>query len=208
MPIIIATTPSAENLVGKSHWWGAPDLPESIPYPYEEVTDADGTTYPEPLTFVCQIRCRDIAPLDADNLLPHTGMLYFFAPIDYFLGYCESPLDYHTPPCVIYSPNEDNLEPYELNWEDTGESIFADAEKIELSQSSQLCDDGMRLLCQPIHDELEGFDPDNDLCLLQIDEDDRWGLRFYDCGTYYFVISRKALAERNFSEVRGKLFFY
>ena len=64
MPINIATTPSAENLVGKSHWWGAPDLPESIPYPYEEVTNADGTTYPEPLTFVCQIRCRDIAPLD------------------------------------------------------------------------------------------------------------------------------------------------
>ena len=87
MPINIATTPSAENLVGKSHWWGAPDLPESITYPYEEVADADGTTYPEPLTFVCQIRCRDIAPLDADNLLPHTGMLYFFAPIDYFLGY-------------------------------------------------------------------------------------------------------------------------
>ena len=61
-------------------------MPEGMAYPCIDVEDGDGGTYPEPLTFVCQIRCKDIAGLDTDGLLPHSGMLYFFAPIDYFLG--------------------------------------------------------------------------------------------------------------------------
>ncbi|HIZ87212.1 MAG TPA: DUF1963 domain-containing protein [Candidatus Coprenecus pullistercoris] len=69
----------------RSHWWGAPDLPEGMAYPCIEVEDKDGGTYFEPLTFVCQIRCSDIAKLDPKGLLPHRGLLYFFAPIDYFL---------------------------------------------------------------------------------------------------------------------------
>ena len=31
--ISIITNPTTENLVGRSHWWGAPDLPEDVPYP-------------------------------------------------------------------------------------------------------------------------------------------------------------------------------
>ena len=31
--------------------------------------------------------CYDIAPLDPDGILPHDGMLYFFADIDDLLGY-------------------------------------------------------------------------------------------------------------------------
>lgn len=97
--ISIITNPTTENLVGRSHWWGAPDLPEDVPYPYVMVDDTQvvmgsngmpkrdihgnviiehGEDYPEPLTFICQIRMEDVAPFDKEGLLPRKGMLYFF----------------------------------------------------------------------------------------------------------------------------------
>ena len=127
MAIRINTRVTDGNLKGLSHWWGAPDLPEGMAYPCINVKDEDGGTYPEPLTFVCQIRCADIAELDPEGLLPHRGMLYFFAPIDYFLGDDGSPLDYHDSPAVLYTEQEDGLRPYELCWEGTDESVFRPA---------------------------------------------------------------------------------
>ncbi len=76
-----------------SKWWGDPDMPENMQYPTMEVTE-DGETYDYPLTFVCQINCEDIAPLDKEGKLPHEGMLYFFAALDDYIGY-ESPV--HNP---------------------------------------------------------------------------------------------------------------
>ncbi len=76
-----------------SKFWGDPDMPENMQYPTMEVTE-DGETYDYPLTFVCQINCEDIAPFDKEGLLPHEGMLYFFAAIDDYIGY-ESPI--HNP---------------------------------------------------------------------------------------------------------------
>ena len=73
-----------------SKWWGDPDMPENMQYPTMEVSE-DGEKFDYPLTFVCQINCEDIAPLDKDNKLPHEGMLYFFAAVDDYLGY-ESPV--------------------------------------------------------------------------------------------------------------------
>ena len=124
MAIQITTRTTDKDLTGRSHWWGAPDMPEGMAYPCIEVEDEDGGRYPEPLTFVCQIRCADIAGLDPEGLLPHKGMLYFFAPIDYFLGDDGSPLDYHDSPAVLYTEREEGLRPYELCWEGTDESVF------------------------------------------------------------------------------------
>lgn len=76
-----------------SKWWGDPDMPENMQYPTMEVTE-DGQTFDYPLTFVCQINCEDIAKYDTGGLLPHEGMLYFFAAIDDYTGY-ESPV--HNP---------------------------------------------------------------------------------------------------------------
>ena len=42
--------------------------------------------------------------------------------------------------------------------------------------------------------------------LLQIDDDDRWGLHLYDMGNLNFLISKEALAARDFSAV--KLYFH
>lgn len=76
-----------------SKWWGDPDMPENMQYPVMEVTE-DGETFDYPLTFICQINCEDIARFDSEGLLPHEGMLYFFAAMDDYIGY-ESPL--HNP---------------------------------------------------------------------------------------------------------------
>ncbi len=203
MAISINTHKTKENLVGKSHWWGAPDLPAGVPYPYVDLDD-----YPEPLTFVCQICLKDIAELDKANLLPHTGFLYFFAPLDYFLGEYDSPLDYHTPPVVLYSPIEDGLQPYVITWEGTDESIFRPAEAIEFKQiPDDILVGGHVLLGTPYQDEILQW---NQGCvsLLQIDEDERWNLRFYDCGTYYFLIPKNDLKRYDWTKVIGEMFTY
>ena len=81
---------SEANLFCSSKWWGDPDLPADMEYPTVEVTDEDGA-YDYPLTFVCQIDCEDIAPLDPEGLLPHQGMFYVFAGLDEYLDQFESP---------------------------------------------------------------------------------------------------------------------
>ncbi len=205
MAIKIETRQAKHSLIGKSHWWGAPDLPKDQPFPYEMVRDGEDE-YPEPLTFVCQIRLRDIAELDPEGLLPHHGMLYFFAPLDYHLGNLDSPLDHHTSPVVIYSEEENDLEPYEMHWEGTEESIFEPAEEIVFSKADG-SGDGHRMLCRPYQDEVVDEHPDH-ICLLQIDEDDRWELRFYDCGMYFFLIPQTALKNRLWHKASGTLFYY
>lgn len=206
MAIEITTRQTGLCMTGRSHWWGAPDLPEDVPYPCVEVMEGNESYY-EPLTFVCQIRCKDIASLDPENLLPHSGMLYFFAPIDYFLGEYDSPLDYHEPPVVIFSEKENGLAPYRMCWEGTDESIFRPAEEMVFSMAKGRCGDGHMLLGEPYQDEIRDSNPGY-VQLLQIDEDDRWGLRFHDCGTYYFLIPAQDLKDRRWNRVRGALFFF
>lgn len=41
-PIKITTVNTDEPLLGKSKWWGAPDLPASVPFPYTTYIDEDG----------------------------------------------------------------------------------------------------------------------------------------------------------------------
>ena len=112
-PIHLLTQKTDESLIGQSHWWGAPDLPEDVPYPcvrvQETMDDGHNEEYDEPLTFLFQLRLEDIAHVDTG--LPKTGILHFFAPLDYHLGELESPLDYHEKPVVLYTPSTDNLKP-------------------------------------------------------------------------------------------------
>ena len=89
MAIKLTLQPTERILFCGSKWWGDPDMPENMQYPTIEVTE-DGETFDYPLTFICQINCEDIAPFDKENLLPHEGMLYFFAAIDKWIGY-DSP---------------------------------------------------------------------------------------------------------------------
>ena len=195
MAIKITTRITDKDLTGHSHWWGAPDMPEGMAYPCIEVEDEDGGRYPEPLTFVCQIRCADIAGLDPEGLLP------------YFLGDDGSPLDYHDSPAVLYTEREEGLRPYELCWEGTDESVFRPVEEMLFSRAESPRGDGHILLGEPYQEEVRQAHP-GCLSLLQIDEDDRWGLRFYDCGMYYFLIRPRDLRARRWGRVEGDMFFY
>lgn len=197
-----------EPLEGCSKWWGAPDLPKGSPYPVVPCKDGEDE-WCEPLTFLCQIRCEDIADLDEENLLPHEGMLYFFAAVDYFLG-LDSPLD--TPmgewpsECVrvIYSPVCEGLEPYELHWSDSGESVFMPAEKLTFETCGML-EEGFKLLGRPYLMEInEEYDTDY-VSLLQIEESDDWGLRFFDCGNLCLLIRKAQLRGRFWESVVGYL---
>ena len=121
--IKITTQKTDADLFGKSKWWGFPDMPDNLDYPEVSVND-DGDEYEDPLTFICQIRCDEIASLDKENLLPHEGMLYFFAALDYFLGNLDAILSpgmgewdasYFK---VLYAPDCKELHTHRIVFED------------------------------------------------------------------------------------------
>ena len=183
MAIKINIQPTAEDLAGKSHWWGFPDLPEACEWPCNEDGDL--------LTFICQISLEDISEFDTDNRLPHKGMIWFFADLDYFLGDLDAP-------CggtgewepgtfkVLYSEDCSDLLTHEYYWED-GEPAVLPAEEMTFEAASET-DFGFKLLGMPAM--TEGYENENEglMSLLQMDEEERWGLRFFDCGTMNFMI--------------------
>lgn len=192
---------SDNDLFGQSKWWGAPDLPEDWEFP--EMTDEDEE--PIPLTFICQIRCADLAKFDTDNLLPHTGMLYFFAAIDEYLTEDPSPSPFHNGMGewekeafkVLYTPTTDNLSTYELLFED-GTPLYLPAEAITFEIGDDFSSD-FRLLGEPYFEDLRNY-YDDYINLLQIDEEDRWGLTFYDCGMINFLIKPEDLKAKRFDK--------
>jgi uncharacterized protein YwqG len=195
---------SAETLEAQSKWWGAPDLPLDVDYPCA----SDG----EPLLFICQIRLEDIAQYDTENQLPHKGMLYFFAdmaeyvaPLEGISGEEHNGLGEWSESCfkVIYSPTCENLETFAIV-DDDDEPAFLEAEKIEFS-AVEGGYDSFKLLGRPYYHEIAEQYPD-EICLLQIDESDEWGLRLYDCGMICFLISKQALADQRWDEV--KVYFH
>ena len=193
------------DLTGCSKWWGAPDLPLEMPFPTVLVAD-DGDAYDDPMTFVCQIRCADLAAFDKEDLLPHNGMLYFFAAMDYFLGNTDafvypgmgewSPLHFK----VLYTPSCDGLEPYEITYDD-GTPAYMPAEAISFELSAE-ANESFHLLGKPYFEEIREQYPDAMLSLLQVDESDDWGLRFVDSGMLCFMISPDDLRNRNWNGVR------
>lgn len=197
--IKIRFSESDDELFGQSKWWGAPDLPEDWDYP--EMPDEDGT----PLTFVCQIRCEDLVPYDPEGQLPHEGMLYFFAALDEYLmdEGAECPFyngigEWDSKAFkVLYTPSTDNLSPYELTWDD-GTPAYLPAEAINFTEGEPFSDD-FRLLGMPYFQDVQRgyYDYIN---LLQIDENDDWGLRLYDCGMINFLIKPEDLKNRRFDK--------
>ena len=65
-----------------------PDMPAGIPFPCNGTPDDEGKE--DLLTFICQINLEELATNDTGKLLPASGMLYFFANLDYFLGDYEA----------------------------------------------------------------------------------------------------------------------
>ena len=65
--------------------------------------------------------------------------------------------------------------------------------------------DGHKLLGMPFFDEI-AWEAEGMLSLLQIDEDERWGLRLFDMGNLNFLITPEALAACDFTN--AKLYFH
>lgn len=206
--IKLTFTKTCESLFGQSKWWGAPDLPAGSPYPVVPCSE-EGDEWDEPLTFLCQIRCEDIAALDPEGLLPHSGMLYFFAAVDYFLGIDGCPLD--TPMGewprenvrIMYSPTCDGLEPYEMHWDD-GTSVFQPAEKLGFEACGER-GDSFKLLGRPYFDEICELYDEEYVSVLQIDEEDDWRLRFFDCGMLCLLLRKSQLLARDWESAVGYL---
>ena len=202
----IRTEPAEGELFGQSKWWGFPDLPESLDWPSMPVND-DGDEYDDPLTFICQIRCEELAPFDPEGLLPHTGMLWFFAALDYFLGNldaacCPGLGEWEAPYFrVFYAPSCEGLHEHSLLYDDGSPAVLP-AESLSFFPADG--DSYTRLLGAPFFEEVSWEAPGM-LSLLQIDENDDWGLRFFDSGMLNFMISPEDLAARRFSAVRAVL---
>ncbi|MEG2013905.1 MAG: YwqG family protein [Anaerovoracaceae bacterium] len=69
-------------VIGVSKIGGKPHLPEGFRWPYFEGTNYDNVRARRPLSFMAQINLADVADLDADSELPHSGFLYFFYELD------------------------------------------------------------------------------------------------------------------------------
>ena len=192
-------TPEDGQLKGKSKFWGFPDMPAGMEFPYK-----DG----DPMCFICQINLEELhaqASYTPDlNLLPRRGMLYFFAQIDYFLGW-SGELEEGTGLWgkdsfrVLYTGDIAELFTHKTYFED-----HSPAAMNVCGIRFENCKDdayGHKLLGRPFFDEVP-----SDTSLLQIDEDDDWGLRFFDSGMINFIMDSNSLAHRDFSKT--ELYFH
>ncbi len=209
--IKIETRPTDSPLTGQSKWWGLPEMPDNLEWPEVSVVDEEDEEYTDPLTFVCQLRCDDLAPFDPEGLLPHEGMLYFFAALDYFLGDFDTPTypgmgewqkEYFR---VLYAPTCEELHTHQLNYPD-GSPATLPAEAIALKSCSS-DEEGSRLLGTPYIEEVREALP-GWLSLLQVEENDRWGLTFHDCGLLHFLIKPEDLQQGRWDRVACYLFSF
>ncbi len=204
--------------VCSSRWWGNPDLPVDMEYPYFK--DIFGCYYP--YNFICQIRLEDVAKVRPHNELPRNGMLYFFAKIDYFLGR-NVPAD-EIPGCniwkkgdikVLYVSNVDEADFTERKIEEFDTACFSPvARKIEFLEEEtfrEYKDKGISLPGHQLFGEPYLMACNNPSAsntwklLLQVDSDssDDFTLKFINDGLLCFVISPKDLKLRNFSKVKA-----
>jgi uncharacterized protein YwqG len=192
-----------------SKWFGDPDMPENMQYPTVEVTE-EGETYDYPLTFICQINCEDIAPYDKEGRLPHEGMLYFFAALDEWLGYESA-----THNGLGEWPKGEFVVKYakSINFETFQSCILVDDEDQPLTDPEleivfSECDDaadGIKLLGVPFFEDVRQQYPDM-LSLLQLDENEEIGLRFYDGGNLNLLMKESDLKFGNWK--RGKAYLH
>ena len=124
------------------------------------------------------------------NLLPRCGMLYFFAQIDYFLGW-SGELEEGTGLWgkdsfrVLYTGDTAELFTHKTYFEDHSPAA-PDAWGLRFENCKDDAD-GHKLLGRPFFDEV-------------------WGLRFFDSGMINFIMDSNSLAHRDFS--KSELYFH
>ena len=164
--------------LGASKMLGNPVLPESIM-----------NELPETAAFLMQIRLEDIKDLDVDNLLPHTGYLYFFLDVEDGL--------YSMKPIVKYTTEEPTTHVDGFNDIVEGFENYNHDFLIEFEKCDEF-DEGNKLLGRP-NDWQYAQEPEQ--LLLQIDPlaDPEMGLLDYLDGFLYFFFGEDM---RDFSQVQ------
>jgi len=171
------------------HWWGYAAMPEEIEYPY----NGEGN----PMTLICQFHYGE-------------GMVYVFADIDYFLGDLDADGGHigqwdEGLYRVIYSPTREKLHEHEILLEN-GEPAVPEAEPIDApSQRGEASAVMQRATC--FQDEVEQEYPGYQV-LVQLDENDDIGLRFYDCGSLFFLIRPEDMEAKRFDKTICVLYSY
>ncbi|WP_300728066.1 YwqG family protein [uncultured Bacteroides sp.] len=197
-----------------SHFWGNPDLPLGFGYPTYLDSDGDPCEY----RFLCQINLADLASCDVGNLLPHKGLLSFFAKIDNYLGeyeefslggFISGPDDVK----VLFFPEVglpgmDTVFVEKVLVDEDDNPVNSGELKMNFSATAfKDCWEEHAVLAEPTHREWETWDyPFEDwLVLLQVDSfsGKDFNLNFMDCGVLDFLISPKDLSMRNFNDVRA-----
>ena len=188
-----------------SKWWGDPDLPADMEYPTAPAQDEDGE-FDYPLTFVCQIDCEDIAPLDPEGRLPHSGMFYVFAGLDEYLDF-ESPWhnglgEWPRKMVVVKYTKAINMETFRsaILVDDDDQPLTQPALKMTFEACGE-ADDCTKLLGVPFFGEVLQELPDH-VNFLQIDSDTA-GLRFYDGGMLNLLYKNDDLATGKWRLVKG-----
>lgn len=168
----------------QEHWWGFAAMPEGMDYPYCGEDD--------PMTLVCQFALGE-------------GMVYVFANLDYFFGDLEAEGGHlgewsSSLFRVLYSPTRKGLHEHVIRYADGSSAVPAPRE---------ISGYDSHILSSPTAwtDEIEQDFPGYKV-LVQLEEDDALGLRFYDCGSLFFLIRPADLAARRFDRVRCVLYSY
>ncbi|MBR2162773.1 MAG: DUF1963 domain-containing protein [Bacteroidales bacterium] len=192
-----------------SKWWGDPDFPEQMEYPTVKVKDEDGETIDYPLTFICQINCEDISKYDKEGKLPHEGMLYFFGAIDEYLGY-----ETYTHNGIGEWPKGQFIVKYakNINFETFQSCILVDDEDQPLTEPEMEmeffeCEEdaqGFKLLGIPFFEDVRQNYPEY-INLLQLEDEDEIGLRFYDCGSLNVMMKESDLKFGNWKKTKAHL---
>ena len=191
-----------------SRFWGNPSLPEDMEWPCYTDDDGDMLDY----VFVCQINLAELAPYDTADILPHSGLLLFFAKIDHYLGHFEyesvgGSISSKDAVKVIYLPETDGLVEKELVDENDNPVSAAEMQIAFTYDFDPLRDDDTCLFAPPDHREWESWDhPYEDwLILLQVDSFSGmdFNLNFMDFGVLDFLISPRDLQIADFSGVRA-----
>ena len=200
--------PAVKTGAGASRFWGTPDMPAGTGYPV--YVDDNGDEFP--YFFICQINLEEVAPYDTENLLPHKGLLSFFAKIGHYIGY------YDCSECiggtvsagdavkVMYFPSCEGLEPAPPP--DIGRDFDVPGElRIGFARGNPGHFDGHALFAPPLHRPWETWDPpfEDWRILLQVDSFDGedFSLDFMDMGVLDFLISPDALQRHDFNDVRA-----
>lgn len=172
-----------------SHWWGFATMPEGMEYP------SNGED--NPLTLVCQFKHDG-------------GLVYVLADLDYFFGNVDAESGHlgewdEAFYRVLYAADTGALHEHEIRYPD-GRSAVPDPEPIEApAERGELS--AVRSGAGCFQDEIAQDYPGYEV-LVELDENDKIGLRFYDCGNLFFLIRPEDLAAKRFDRVKCVLYSY